>query len=128
MAGSLKEEVYKAIFEAMPAEVSFVDVDDRVVFFNKGMNRIFPRPDAIIGRRVQQCHPHKSLNVVERILQDFKAGKRENAEFWIDHKNRKILIRYFPVRDNNEQYLGTLEFTIDITDIQKIEGEKRLLD
>lgn len=128
MAGTLPEEVYKAIFEAMPAEVSFVDVDDKVAFFNKGMNRIFPRPDAIIGRPVQKCHPQKSLNVVEQILQDFKSGKRENAEFWIDHKDRKILIRYFPVHDTNGQYLGTLEFTIDITDIQKIKGEKRLLD
>ena len=128
MAEIVQEEVFKAIFESMPAEVSFVDQEDKVAFFNKGMNRIFPRPEGIIGRPVQKCHPSKSLQVVEQILQDFKDGKRDVAEFWIDHKDRKILIRYFPVRNTDGQYLGTLEFTIDITDIQQITGEKRLLD
>jgi PAS domain S-box-containing protein len=128
MAGTLQEEVFKAIFESMPAEVSFVDKEDKVAFFNKGMNRVFPRPESIIGRPVQKCHPTKSLQVVERILQDFKDGKRDVAEFWIDHKDRKLLIRYYPVHNKDGQYLGTLEFTIDITDIQRITGEKRLLD
>lgn len=120
--------MYNAIFEAIPAEVSFVDVEDKVAFFNKGMNRIFPRPDAVLGRPVKKCHPQKSVHVVEQILEDFKSGKRDVAEFWIDHKGRKILIRYFPVRDLKGKYLGTLEFTLDITDLQKITGEKRLLD
>lgn len=128
MAGQLPPETFSAIFEAIPAEVSFVDVDDKVAYFNKGMNRIFPRPDAVLGRPVKQCHPSKSVHIVEKILEDFKRGKRDVAEFWIDHKDRKILIRYFPIHDSEGKYLGTLEFTLDITDIKQIEGEKRLLD
>ena len=74
------------------------------------------------------CHPQKSLHVVNRILQDFREGKRDVAEFWINLNGRLIYIRYFAVRDESGEYLGTLEVTQDITDIKKIEGEKRLLD
>ena len=77
---------------------------------------------------MQQCHPQKSLHVVNQIVSDFKSGKRDSAEFWIDLKGMKVYIRYFAVRDKAGRYLGTLEATQDITEIKKIEGEKRLLD
>jgi len=112
----------------LPVDITFVDKDDVVRYFNKAEGRIFVRTKAVIGRKVQQCHPQKSIHVVNRILNAFKAGEKDVAEFWIQMNNRLIHIRYFAVRNKNGEYLGTLEVTQDITDIKKIEGEKRLLD
>ncbi len=128
MLEKLSAEVIEAIFEAIPVEMTFVDEGDTVRFFNKGMNRIFPRPAGVLGRKVQNCHPKHSLHAVNRILEDFKSGARDEAVFWIDLKGRKVYIRYFPVRGKKGEYLGCIEVTQDITEIQKIEGEKRLLD
>lgn len=124
----LSYNIIEAIVDTLPVEISFVDKDDTVRYFNKEGKRIFPRSRAIIGRKVQNCHPQKSLHVVNRILDDFRNKKRDSAEFWIDLKGRKIYIRYFAVRDAGGNYLGCLEVTQDITDIQKIKGEKRLLE
>ncbi len=85
-------------------------------------------PPAVIGKKVQDCHPPKSLHKVQQILDDFKNGKRDSAEFWINLKGMKVYIRYFAVRDKDGEYLGCLEVSQDITEIQKIEGEKRLVD
>jgi PAS domain S-box-containing protein len=125
---NLKPEVIEAMLDAMPVEISFVDESDEVKYFNKNGDRIFPRPRNIVGKKVQQCHPPKSVHKVLQILEAFKKGKKDVAEFWINLKGRQIYIRYFPVRDKDGKYLGTLEVSQDITDIKKIEGEKRLLD
>ena len=125
---NLKPEVIEAMLDAMPVEISFVDKSDEVKYFNKNGDRIFPRPRSIVGKKVQQCHPPKSVHKVLQILEAFKNGKKDVAEFWINLKGRQIYIRYFPVRDKDGKYLGTLEVSQDITDIKKIEGEKRLLD
>jgi len=127
MIESLSHEVVEAMLDALPVEISFIDSEDVVRYVNKDGDRIFPRPRAVIGRKVQNCHPRKSLHKVNQILEEFKAGKRESANFWIDLRGRKIYIRYFPVRNKSGEYLGCLEVTQDITDIKKIEGEKRLL-
>lgn len=127
MTGDLSEEVLDALLETLPVEVSFVDENDTVRYFNKDGDRIFPRPPSVIGRKVQDCHPEKSLHKVNQILDDFKNNRRDVAEFWIDLRSRKVYIRYFAVRDKSGKYLGCLEVTQDITEIQKIEGEKRLL-
>ena len=121
-------EMLEAILDALPVEVSFVDDADTVRYYSKGDKRIFRRTPAVIGRKVQDCHPPKSLHKVEQVISDLKSGKRDVAEFWIDLNGRKIYIRYFAVRDKAGKYLGTLEVTQDITDIQKITGEKRLVD
>ena len=128
MIENLKPEVIEAILDSMPVEVSFVDENDEVSYFNRNGDRIFPRPRSIVGKKVQQCHPQKSVHKVLQILEAFKNGKKDVAEFWINLKGRRIYIRYFPVRDKAGKYLGTLEVSQDITDIKKIEGEKRLLD
>ncbi len=128
MKGKLTERIAGYVMDALPVEFSFVDLDDVVRLFNKNGDRVFPRPASVIGRKVQDCHPEKSLHKVEQILEEMKEGKREEAEFWIDIDDRKIHIRYFAVRDENKEYLGCLEVTQDITEIQKISGEKRLLD
>lgn len=127
MAGRLPQEVLEAVLDALPVEISFVGADDKVKYFNKNGNRIFPRTEGVLERRVQQCHPQKSLAKVEEILDGFKKGTLDKAEFWIDLKGMKVLIRYFPVRDKHGKYLGCLEVTEDITKVRKLEGEKRLL-
>jgi DUF438 domain-containing protein len=127
--GSLSPEEIEGIFKALPIDISFVDKDDIVRFYSESpQGRIFVRTKAVIGRKVQQCHPQKSLHIVNRILEEFKNGKRDVAEFWIDYRGKLVHIRYFPVRDKNGNYLGCIEVTQDITKIKKIEGEKRLLD
>ena len=128
MIENLKPEIIEAMLDSMPIEISFVDENDEIKYFNKNGDRIFPRPRSIVGKKVQQCHPQKSVHKVLQILEAFKNGKKDVAEFWINLKGRQIYIRYFPVRDKDGKYLGTLEVSQDITDIKKIEGEKRLLD
>jgi hypothetical protein len=125
--GHLSIPELEVVLNTLPVDITFVDKEDRVRYFSQSKERIFPRTKAVIGRRVQQCHPQKSLHVVEQILNDFKNNKRNVAEFWINLKGRLIHIRYFAVRDKNGDYLGCLEVTQDITNIKKIEGEKRLL-
>jgi PAS domain S-box-containing protein len=127
-AGSLSKEEVEALLDTLPVDVTFVDKEDTVKYFSKDAKRIFVRTKAIIGRKVQLCHPQKSVHIVNRILDAFKTGKKDVAEFWIQKDNRLIHIRYFAVRDKDKKYLGTIEVTQDITDIKKIEGEKRLLD
>jgi len=126
--GSLSKEEVEAILDSLPVDISFVDKEDRVKYFNKAEERIFVRTKAVIGRKVQLCHPQKSVHVVNNILEAFKTGKKDVAVFWIQIGDRLIHIKYFAVRDRNGKYLGTMEVTQDITGIKKIEGEKRLLD
>jgi Uncharacterized conserved protein len=117
-----------ALFSVLPVDLSFVDKDDIVRFFSGG-ERIFPRAKSVIGRRVIDCHPPKSMGAVEKILNDFKLGVRDHADFWIDlHRfNKKIYIRYFAMRDEKTgEYIGCLEVSQDITEIQNLNGEKRL--
>ena len=109
--------------------LSFVDADDRVRYFShENGDKIFARTRGAIGTPVQNCHPRASLDKVTQILADFKAGRRQVAEFWIDLGPRKVHIRYFPVRDAGGRYLGCLEVVQDIAPIQKLDGQKRLLD
>jgi len=126
--GTLTKQEVVAILNTLPVDITFVDKDDAVKFFNKAEKRIFVRTKAIIGRKVQFCHPQKSIHIVNRILETFKKGEKDVAEFWIQKGDRLIHIRYFAVRDKDGKYLGTMEVTQDITDLKKIEGEKRLLD
>jgi len=128
MIENLSKEQLAGILEALPVEVSFVDENDLVRFWNKHETRIFKRPISVVGKSVQNCHPKHSVDKVNQILSDFKSGKRDSAEFWIDLRGRKVYIRYFAVRDKTGRYLGTLEVTQDITEIKKIEGERRLLE
>jgi len=126
--GSLTKEEIEALLDSLPVDITFVDKNDSVKYFNKAEKRVFVRTKSVIGRKVQLCHPQKSIHIVNKILESFKNGKKDVAEFWIQMNNRLIHIRYFAVRDKSGKYLGTMEVTQDLTDIKKIEGEKRLLD
>jgi len=128
MIENLNNEQLEGILEAIPVEISFVDENDLVKLWNKHETRIFKRPISVIGKSVQNCHPKQSVDKVNQILSDFKSGRRDSAEFWINLGERKVYIRYFAVRDKAGRYLGTLEATQDITGIKQIEGERRLLE
>ena len=127
-AGNLASQQLIAIFNALPVDLTFVDADDRVAFFSEGPDRIFARSKAIIGRKVQHCHPPRSVEVVDRILEDFREGRQSVAEFWINFMGKFVHIRYFAVRGENGEYLGTLEVTQDVSRIRALEGEQRLLE
>lgn len=125
----LDREVLAAILNTLPVELSFIDHEDRVRYFShERSEKIFPRSRGAIGTNVRNCHPSKSVHLVERILADFKAGRREVAEFWIDLGPRKVHIRYWPVRDGSGRYLGCLETVQDVSGIQRLTGQRRLLE
>jgi len=126
--GSLKLEELLGVLNTLPVDITFIDKDDAVRYFSEGKERIFLRTKSIIGRKVQNCHPPKSVDVVEKILQSFKEGKRNSVDFWIFYQGKYVYIQYFAVRDRQGNYLGILEVSQDIAGIKKIEGEKRLLD
>jgi len=125
----LDREVLAAILNTLPVELSFIDHEDRVRYFSHEHGaKIFGRTRGAIGTAVHNCHPPKSLHLVNRILAEFKAGRRDVAEFWIDMNGRRIHIRYWPVRGDDGRYLGTLEGVQDVTGIQALSGERRLLE
>jgi len=128
MIENLNKEQLEGILETIPLDISFVDENGLVKFWNKHETRTFKRPYSALGKSVQNCHPKHSLDKVNQVLSHLKSGKRNFVEFWIDLEGRKIHIRYFAVRDKASKYLGTLEATQDITEIKRIEGEKRLLE
>lgn len=125
--GKLSLSQIDLMLKNLPIDITFVDENDKVRYFSQGKERIFPRSEGIIGRDVQNCHPPKSVHIVEKILQDFKAGKRDVAEFWIQMGSAFIHIRYFPLFEN-DIYKGVLEVSQEISKIKALEGEKRLLD
>ncbi|MEW6142172.1 MAG: DUF438 domain-containing protein [Chloroflexota bacterium] len=126
--GSINLAELMPLLNALPVDLTFVDAEDRVRYFSEGKSRIFTRTKSVIGRKVQNCHPPQSVDVVEKILASFKEGKRDSYDFWINFRGRLVYIRYLAVKDRDGKYLGTLEVTQDITDIKKLEGERRLID
>lgn len=125
--GSFSLEELIAAFSTLPFDLTFVDKDDTVRYFSPGKQRIFDRSRAILGRKVQYCHPPKSVHIVNQIVKDFKAGKQERARFWINLQGKLIYICYYAVRDAQGEYIGTLEVTQDLTEVRELEGERRLL-
>ena len=125
--GFINVEELKAIFEALPVDVTFIDKNDRVRFFSPG-ERIFDRTLSVLGRPVQLCHPPKSVHIVNKILKAFKEGRKSEATFWLRLGPKYVYIKYVPLLDRDGNYIGTLEMTMDIEPYKRIEGEKRLLD
>jgi hypothetical protein len=126
--GRMNLEQINLVLTHLPVDLTFVDENDRVAYYSEGPERIFPRSPAIIGREVRNCHPPKSVHMVNKILDAFKSGSRDTAEFWIQLGEKFIYIRYFAVRDKKGYYRGTLEVSQDLTAIRKLEGQQRLLD
>lgn len=134
MIGKPTPEVLEALLETLPIEFSILDANDKVLAWNKHKTRLFKRPEGAVGKDVRNCHPTQSLSKVETILKEMKAGKREKARFWIDlpigqnNEMQKILIEYHALRNPEGKYIGCLEASQNITNYQKITGQKRLLD
>ena len=126
--GYMTPDQVNLLLRFLPIDITYVDENDKVIFYNRGDNRVFPRSKGIIGREVRFCHPPKSVDMVLRIVEEFKAGTRDVAEFWFNFRGQIIHIRYFAIRDKEKKYRGVIEMSQDITEIQKLEGEKRLLD
>ncbi|MEL7610373.1 MAG: DUF438 domain-containing protein [Bacillota bacterium] len=125
--GFLSPKELTHLLDTLPMDITFVGKDDTVRYFSQGTERVFPRTRAIIGRKVSNCHPPASVHIVEGIVEDLKSGKKSHEDFWIHMGGKYVFIRYFAVRDENGEYLGTLEVTQDIAPIQQITGEKRLV-
>ena len=134
MIGKLPDNVLEIVLETLPIEFSVVDENDKVLAWNKHETRIFKRPEGVVGRDVHNCHPKKSVDKVDTILREMKDGKRDKARFWIDipigpdGEKQKILIEYYALRDSEGKYIGCLEASQNIAEIQSINGQKRLLD
>jgi hypothetical protein len=126
--GYLSLEQINLMLKHLPVDLSFVNDKDEVAYYSDTTERIFPRSAAVIGRKVQKCHPSKSVHIVDQIIKEFKKGNKDVAEFWIQLGGKFLHIRYFAVKDKNGKYQGTLEVSQDLTNIKKLEGERRLLD
>lgn len=126
-SGSLSPDELNAMLNTIPFDLTFVDADDTVRYFTQGQERIFSRNRAILGRKVQLCHPPSSVHIVEKIVDDFRSGKESRAPFWIEMNGRFIHIEYFALRDKDGKYLGTLEVSQDLTEKRSLEGQQRLL-
>lgn len=126
-SGSFSTEELLAILNTLPVDITFVDRNDKVKYFSQGSHRIFTRNRAILNRDVRLCHPPGSVHIVEKILDDFKSGRENYAPFWIQMKGRFIHIAYYALRNEHNQYIGTLEVSQDLTELRKLEGERRIL-
>ncbi len=126
--GSFQLEELIRTFSALPFDLTFVDKDDTVRYFSPGKNRVFERSRTILGRKVQYCHPPKSVHIVNQILADFKSGDQDQARFWIQMGPRLVYIVYYALRGEDGSYQGTLEVTQDATGIRELDGERRLLE
>lgn len=127
-AGSMTAKEVNALLNTVPIDMTFVGADSKVKYFTQGKERVFDRPVTIIGREVKNCHPPKSVHVVEKIIEDLKNGKKDNEDFWIKMGPNFVYIRYFAVRSKEGEFLGVLEVTQNIKPIMELEGEKRLVE
>ena len=126
--GYMTIEQVNLLLKTLPIDITFVDEYDKVIFYNRGEERVFPCSAGIIGREVKFCHPPKSVGTVLKIVEAFRAGTQNEANFWFNYRGRLIYVRYFAVRDAQKNYKGVIEMSQDITDIKLIEGERRLLE
>ena len=126
--GYMTIEQVNLLLKTLPIDITFVDENDKVIFYNRGEERVFPRSAGIIGREVKFCHPPKSVGTVLKIVEAFRNGTQNEANFWFNYRGRLIYVRYFAVRDAQKNYRGVIEMSQDITDIKTIEGERRLLE
>ena len=125
--GGLRLEELNLVLGALPIDFQYVDEHDRVRFYSEG-HRIFPRSPGVIGRKVQNCHPPQSVHKVQQIIDAFRAGDKDTAEFWIEMQGKFLHISYFAVRDEGGNYRGVVETVQDVTAIRALEGQRRLLD
>lgn len=125
--GSLTVQELTALLNTLPVDITFIGSDDTVRYFSQAKERIFPRTVSVLGRKVSNCHPPASVKIVEKLIEDLRAGRKDRELFWLQVQGNMVLISYFAVRDTAGSYLGVLEVTQNIGPIQRLEGEKRLV-
>ena len=125
--GKLTLEQINLLFRHLPVDLSYVDENELVKFYSDTPHRIFPRSANVIGREVKNCHPAKSVHVVEEIVEKFRSGEQSQAEFWINKPGLFIYVIYTAVRDENGKFRGVLEMMQDCTHIRELEGSRTLL-
>lgn len=125
--GKLTLEQINLLYRHMPVDISFVDENELVKFYTDTKHRVFPRSKGVIGREVRNCHPPKSVHLVEEIIEKFRSGEQSKAEFWINKPGLFIYIVYVAVRDDQGNFRGVMEMMQDCTHIRQLEGEQRLL-
>ena len=125
--GKLTLEQINLLYQHMPVDISFVDENELVKFYTDTKHRVFPRSKGVIGREVRNCHPPKSIHLVEEIIEKFRSGEQSEAEFWINKPGFFIYIVYIAVRDDHGNFRGVMEMMQDCTHIRQLEGEQRLL-
>ena len=113
IGGSLTLEQLDAMLNTMPMEITFVDHVDINRYFNDG-EKVFKRPTTAIGRDVFSCHPPKVEPIVRGIIESFRNGERDNVAVWLEKVGRPFYVNYMAVRDQNNNYLGTLELVQDM--------------
>ncbi len=126
--GKLSVKQLILLFNTLPIDMTYVDENDEVKFFSTPKHRIFPRTVSIIGRKVHNCHPPESVHIVEQIVESFRKGSKDKADFWIQMMGKFILIQYYAIRNEKGEYKGVLEVSQDVTEIRQLQGEKRLLE
>ena len=125
--GKLTLEQINLLFRHLPVDLSYVDENELVKFYSDTPHRIFPRSANVIGREVKNCHPAKSVHIVEEIVEKFRSGEQNQAEFWINKPGLFIYVIYTAVRDENGKFRGVLEMMQDCTHIRELEGSRTLL-
>lgn len=125
--GKLTLEQINLLFRHLPVDLSYVDENELVKFYSDTPHRIFPRSANVIGREVKNCHPAKSVHIVEEIVEKFRSGEQSQAEFWINKPGLFIYVIYTAVRDENGKFRGVLEMMQDCTHIRELEGSRTLL-
>ncbi|QZE15435.1 PAS domain-containing protein [Halosquirtibacter laminarini] len=125
--GKLTLNQINLIFKHLPIDLSYVDEHDIVKFYSDTKHRVFPRSAGVIGREVQNCHPRESVETVEQIIAEFRAGRQDEAEFWLQMGDKFIYIIYNAVRDDQGNFRGVLEMMQDATHIRSLEGSQKLL-
>ena len=125
--GKLTLEQINLLYQHMPVDISFVDENELVKFYTDTKHRVFPRSKGVIGREVRNCHPPKSIHLVEEIIEKFRSGEQSKAEFWINKPGLFIYIVYIAVRDDKGNFRGVMEMMQNCTHIRQLEGEQRLL-
>lgn len=126
--GALPLDYLNRILTSLPFDISFVNADNKLMYYSDSPHRVFPRSPGIIGRDVENCHPHKSVATVKKIIEAFRNKEKDKAEFWLQMGERFIYIAYKPIYDDNGTYLGTMEMSMDATELRLLEGQRRLLD
>ncbi|MDO4912875.1 MAG: DUF438 domain-containing protein [Lactobacillus sp.] len=122
--GELSTKQLNLIMDYLPLAITFVDENDIVKYFGGGQV-VFPHSAASVGLNVYDCHPVIVRHKVKKIIEDLRSGRKDLVESWIKFKKKFIYIRYYALRDKNNQFCGTLEICEDVTRIRELSGTNR---